>query len=281
MDAATRSELQGLRRRAFGPEADIDADDEALLRLIELEELVLHDHDEAPDETASTVQAEPPRRRRGTRHPLPPPGAADPPPGDEPPGKASQRPRRRWPAIVGAAVALAVVAFTAVRLAVPPEEPPNARPTLSAAFQDGRAAYSFARDTEAVTLLQIPLDGSFGGFINLPGDGHVPEFPTDGQVDWAVHLGEYYGWDAWIAGAIVDTTWLRREHCVLVERGEMTRGRCVPAAIRSESALLVDIPYTYTSDEDRPAGMTEDQRLGFWWHRDEAVTVLLGDDPVR
>jgi hypothetical protein len=176
---------------------------------------------------------------------------------------------------------VAVAAMIGIRLLTAPDETPDTRSTLSPAFQASRAAYSFARDTHAVTLLNIPLDGSFGGFIDLPSDGHVPEFPTTGEVEWAVHLGEYFGWDAWIAGAMVDTAGFRRDHCVLVERGDVTRGRCVPASIRSQSALLVDVPYTFMPAEDRPIGMQEDQRLGFWWRRDQAVTVLLGDDPLR
>jgi hypothetical protein len=182
---------------------------------------------------------------------------------------------------VGGGLAVTVAAVIGIRLLTAPEETPDPRSTLSPAFQASRAAYSFARDSDAVTLLNIPLDGSFGGFIDLPSDGHVPEFPTTGEVEWAVHLGEYFGWDAWIAGAMVDTAGFRRDHCVLVERGDVTRGRCVPASIRSQSALLVDVPYTLMPAEDRPIGMQEDQRLGFWWRRDQAVTVLLGDDPLR
>ena len=44
VDAATRVELAGLRRRAYGPEADIDGDAEALLRLVELEDLARSEH---------------------------------------------------------------------------------------------------------------------------------------------------------------------------------------------------------------------------------------------
>ncbi|MFB8146486.1 hypothetical protein ACFC1W_07050 [Microbacterium sp. NPDC056003] len=319
MDAATRVELAGLRRRAYGPEADIDGDAEALLRLVELEDLVRREHlapiapAAAAPAAAAPDPAKPARTAPSSRRPspatptgahpattastagAPPPGA--PPPGAPPPGapppraprkKASRPPEPRRPrrlgltvALVGGALAVAVAAVIGIRLLTAPDEMPDARSTLSPAFQASRAAYSFARDTHAVTLLNIPLDGSFGGFIDLPSDGHVPEFPTTGEVEWAVHLGEYFGWEAWIAGAMVDTAGFRRDHCVLVERGDVTRGRCVPASIRSQSALLVDVPYTFMPAEDRPIGMQEDQRLGFWWRRDQAVTVLLGDDPLR
>ncbi len=43
MDAATRAELAALRRRAYGPDADIAADPAALERLIELEARALED----------------------------------------------------------------------------------------------------------------------------------------------------------------------------------------------------------------------------------------------
>ena len=299
MDAATRVELAGLRRRAYGPEADIDGDAEALLRLVELEDLVRREH-LAPNAPAAAapVAAKPARTAPSSRRSSPAtPTAAHPaatastasapPPGTarntarHPPGP--RRPRRLGLALalVGGGLAVAIAAVIGIRLLTAPDETPDARSTLSPAFQASRAAYSFARDTDAVTLLNIPLDGSFGGFIDLPSDGHVPEFPTTGEVEWAVHLGEYFGWDAWIAGAMVDTAGFRRDHCVLVERGDVTRGRCVPASIRSQSALLVDVPYTFMPADDRPIGMQEDQRLGFWWRRDQAVTVLLGDDPLR
>jgi hypothetical protein len=315
VDAATRVELAGLRRRAYGPGADIDGDAEALLRLVELEDLVRREHlaatapgsaapgsaapgSAAPAAAATHAAAKPSRTAPPLRRPSPPTRAAPhtaatpaarsalPPSGAREaasPPPAPRRPRRLGLtlALVGGGLAVAVAAVIGIRLLTAPDETPDARSTLSPAFQASRAAYSFARDTDAVTLLNIPLDGSFGGFIDLPSDGHVPEFPTTGEVEWAVHLGEYFGWDAWIAGAMVDTAGFRRDHCVLVERGDVTRGRCVPASIRSQSALLVDVPYTFMPADDRPIGMQEDQRLGFWWRRDQAVTVLLGDDPVR
>ena len=49
MDAASRAELDALRRRAFSSDADIHADPAALARLIELEELARpHPPDDPP-----------------------------------------------------------------------------------------------------------------------------------------------------------------------------------------------------------------------------------------
>ncbi|WP_246533932.1 hypothetical protein [Microbacterium flavescens] len=302
MDAAIRVELAGLRRRAYGPTADIDGDAEALVRLAELEDLVLRDRAVPPPvppripapapapARAAPVQGAPPRAASVAGPASPPepslaPAPAEPRPGhpEPPPAPRPAAGRRGRPtlAIVGAALALALTVIVGIRLISAPPETPEVRSTLSPAFQASRAAYSFARDGDATTLLNIPLDGSFGGFIDLPSDGHVPEFPTAGEVEWAVHIGEYFGWEVWIAGAMVDTAGLRRDHCLLVERGQVTRGRCVPASIRSQSALLVDVPFTFITDADRPVGMEEGERLGFWWRRDQAVTVLLGDDPLR
>lgn len=275
MDGATRAELDRLRLRAYGPGGDIDADADALGRLVELEELVRQQHG-------------------GARHPLPSSSDADGPASARPdtprgaaPAPAAKRrrpalsPATWFPLVVGIAAVCALAVALVVQLLWPPAATTDARTTLPPVFEDSRAAYSFARDMDAVTLLSVPLDGSFGSYIDLPTDGYVPEFPTDGEVRWAMPLGEYFGWDVWIAGAQAGATGSRRDHCLVAERDDRSRGRCVPAAIRAESALLVDVPFASIPAGDRPAGMTEDQRVGFWWSGDRAVTVLLGDDPLR
>jgi hypothetical protein len=290
MDAATRAELDRLRVRAYGPAADIAGDPRALRRLIDLEAQWLEDRGGGGDE-ASAVPP-PPEPAAG---PEPPPRAAAPAvapvvvaapapaPATVPVRAPAVRPalsRRAAIALaaISGAVILTVGGMTLVRMLEPPEPAVTAR-ILAPAVRDARTAYSFAWDRDAVPLLQIPLDGSFGRYIDLPSATEVPEFPATGTVEWAYPLGKYFGWDLWIAGASVDGTGLQREHCIVVERGDGVRGRCVPAALRAQSALLVSVPFASIAPEDRPIGMAPDERLGFWWNHDRAVTVMLGDDP--
>ncbi|MCW3493190.1 hypothetical protein [Microbacterium sp. SSM24] len=182
-------------------------------------------------------------------------------------------------AAIGCAAILAIGGTVLVRALLPPEPEPLTRALLAPAVRDARAAYSFAWDGDAVPLLHIPLDGSFGRYIDLPSATAVPDFPSTGTVEWAYPLGTYFGWDVWIAGASVDGTGLQREHCIAIERNGESRVRCVPAALRQQSALLVSVAYASITPEDRPVGMRPDERLGFWWNHDRAVTVMLGDDP--
>lgn len=265
MDAAARAELDELRRRAYGPDPDLDRD--GLDRLIDLEELVLRER------LAGAADAAP--EASGTRHPAPPDASSAGPP---------RSPRRRFALLVGVGAASVIAALGVVallRALAPTETASDAGATLPPTTRESRDAYSFALDTDAVTLLQIPLDGSFGNYIDLPATGHVPEFPAKGEVEWASNLGEYFGWDVWIAGAGGISAGMPREHCIMVEHGAVSRGRCVAAELRSQSALLVAVPFRFVAREERPVGMAPDDRLGFWWYHDRAVTVLLGDDPAR
>lgn len=264
MDAAARAELDELRRRAYGPGPDLDRD--GVDRLIDLEELVLR---ERRVRAADAGPAAP-----GTR-PAPPDASSAGPP---------RSPRRRVALLVVVATVSVIAALGVVallRTLAPTETTSDAGATMLPTTRESRDAYSFALDTEAVTLLNIPLDGSFGNYIDLPATGHVPDFPAKGEVEWASNVGEYFGWDVWIAGAGGISAGMPREHCIMVEHGAVSRGRCVAAELRSQSALLVSVPFSFVAREERPVGMAPDDRLGFWWNHDRAVTVLLGDDPGR
>lgn len=285
MDAATRAELDGLRRRAYGPAPDLD--DDEVVRLIELEDLVLEDRLVLAGASRTGAVAGVATTRPGNpRSPSPsnhPPTLPAVPPSVLPTAPATPNsPHPRIGVVAGMSAVTVVAALGIVallRLIAPTEAPQESGSTLSPAFRDSRAAYSFALDTDAIQLLQIPLDGSFGNYIDLPAGGYVPEFPAKGEVEWATLLGEYFGWDVWIAGAAADSPALPREHCILIEHGAVTRARCVAAELRSQSALLVAVPFTFLSADERPVGMAQGDRLGFWWNHDRAVTVLLGDDP--
>jgi hypothetical protein len=270
MDAAARAELDELRRRAYGPEADLDGD--GVDRLIELEDLVLREHFAPADPEAPAVTAPGAEMTAGTGQ-----TAVT----GEPRAEAPSR-RRSLALLMGVATVAVVVALamvTLLRTVAPTEATPGTGATPSPVLRDSRAAYTFALDVDAVTLLNIPLDGSFGNYVDLPSTGHVPHFPARGEVEWASHLGEYFGWEVWIAGAAGQSPALPREHCIVVEHEAVWRGRCVSAELRSQSALLVAVPFSLVSADERPVGMGPDDRLGFWWNHDRAVTVLLGDDP--
>lgn len=307
MDAATRAELDALRVRAYGPDADIDHDPAAVRRLLALEEQLA-----ASGGAGSAAAPDEPRAPRPPASPAPPP--TSPPhhasplrPRDASPatsprthvaetrppvGATSTRRGHSMPvrppltrraavvlAAIGGALILTIGGIVLVRALLPPEPVEATRTLVAPAVRDARTAYSFAWDQDAVPLMFIPLDGSFGRYIDLPSATEVPPFPSTGTVEWAYPLGRYFGWDVWIAGASVDGTGLGREHCIAVERNDEVRGRCVPAALRAQSALLVSVPFASVPPDDRPIGMDSDERLGFWWNFDRSVTVMLGDDP--
>lgn len=181
-----------------------------------------------------------------------------------------------WPilTLIAAASIAAILALMLPRLAGPPD------PVIAASGPGGEVeqAYSLVRDPSSEVALRIPLDGSFGDYIDLPTTGRVPDFPTGGAMEWVMPLGEYYGWDLWIAGA---RGALQGEHCVLIERGDMARSRCVPAALRDGSALLVSVPFDLIAVDERPRGMVDGERIGFWWGEDTEVTVLRGPEYER
>lgn len=183
--------------------------------------------------------------------------------------------------LVGGLLLAAGASALAAVLLLPPSSHLVAAPADSVrypVFAAENAAYSLARDPHSVPLLHIPLDGGFGDYVDV-GDPRVPDFPTSGALRWAEHMGSYFGWDVWIAGA--SRGGFQREHCILIERGPLHRSRCVPAAERSQRALLVSAPYSLVDTDERPVGMDVGERLGFWWHLDRSITVLLGDDPLR
>lgn len=288
MDASSRAELENLRRRAYGPDADIDDDPAALARLEELEDRVRAEHlvlagavggDAGPggDGPGSPGHG----GSRGTRHPPPDdtaaahdrersrdeiPDAAAP---ADPSTTAAGSRRRVGVIALVAAVVVALGAVVVPRLVAPFGDPRAAEDPMRSG-----EAYSLARDDEAFVLLRIPIRASFDDGVDLPA-GSVPDFPSSGAIEWAEPLGEYYGWNVWIAGAAGT---VQREHCLLAERDGTIRGRCVPAVLRSQSALAVSLPYRLVPRDERPDSLDRDERIGFWWNVDGEVTVLLAAD---
>lgn len=318
MDVAERAELDALRRRAYGPAAETLGADE-LARLIELEDRVRAEHAQAAhaandagpvadapaggatydaqatgDTTApvdagsagvqvlarpaETSAAERDRSGEGggeASGSSGSPGSSRSPGSPAQPPEAAQSKGSRRRTLIVAGIAVAVVAAAVIGSSIVQNLLRDAGPATDVDYVEAPEAYSFTRDLTSKILLRIPLDGSFGSFVDLP-DSDAPEIPTSGTVQWVEPLGEYYGWKVWIAGA--DGA-LQREHCVVVEREDRARGRCVPAVLRSESALVVPIPYAWIPADERPEEMTPGQRLGFWWGGTNAVIVMIGDTP--
>lgn len=305
MDAADRAELDALRRRAYGPAAETLGADE-VARLIELEDRVRAEHAPTPrgagdghgadaggsayDSGGASDTAMPSDGgAAGVQVLARPaePSAAEPPDTSERGGGASvsssesadaaaapsKRSRRRT--LIVAGIAVAVVAAAVVGSSIVQNLLRDPGPAGEVDYVDAPEAYSFTRDLTSRILLRIPLDGSFGSFVDLP-DSEAPPIPSSGTVEWVEPLGEYYGWRVWIAGA---QGAVQREHCIVVEREDRARGRCVPAVLREQSALIAPIPYAWIPDDERPEEMSPGQRLGFWWGGDNGVIILIGDTP--
>lgn len=283
MDASSRAELAALRVRAYGPGADIVRDPVALARLDELEELVRHEHDllttsDLPPHMSAFGADE--DRLVAVPDPLADADAAPGPP-DDPvaPPTAAQSARRRLMVLGLGLVAVLIAAAVTVPRLLPAAEP--AATVASGQEQqqtDTFDAYTLARDDRAIVLFQVPLDEYFREQAGVPGDQTVPDFAASGPIRWTEPLGEYYGWDLWLAGA---EGALQDEHCIALLRGDVVRTRCVPATLRPQSALVATLPYAVISGDERPPGMTPAQRIGFWWQGDHEVSVLLAQVPVR
>ncbi|QIG39259.1 hypothetical protein G5T42_06960 [Microbacterium sp. 4R-513] len=298
MDDATRAELAQLRRRAFGPDPDIADDPAAVDRLVALESLVLSEHaaafaarhpparatagpgERAPQDRArdpgdedfggevfSTHIAALPYEDERMPSPAAPDVAADP--------VAPASRRWSWHRHDGSGIALTAAVAAALIGGINGVVPTPAS-EAGVIEETTREAYSFVRDQDAKTLIEVPLDGGFDEGPQLPAD-EVPVFPSSGTVEWAKPLGQYYGWNLWIAGA---KGAFRDEQCILVIRGEEAKGRCVVAALRPQSALIVSLPYTVIDPAKRPEGLVPGMRIGFWWTGDPIVRILLGVVPA-
>ncbi len=265
LDAAARAELDALRIRAYGPSSDIAGDDDALARLIELEERALP----APGIEAGPAAVDDPVEPAAPSLEIAPQDAhlVTPSPDEErPPAR-----HPRWH--VGL---IATVAVLAVALGVTGGVQAFSRASSFAAeatLTDAEvAARGIAADPDAKILIRVLIDAYSGDYVDLSADVEVPTFPVSGDMTWVQPLGEYYGWDLWIGAAPS-----RRgdEHCLLLADGSGTRSRCVAREWRAEGELLVSLPYARIVADERPAGMTADQSVSFLWGPGGFVTILL------
>jgi hypothetical protein len=175
----------------------------------------------------------------------------------------------------GGGLALASALIAAVAVAATSITPP-APSAVRVVAEGTRSAFTFTRDQDASVLIRVPLDSRLRQDDAPPSPSDIPAFPASGPIRWASNIGRYYGWQLWIGGA---TGALQEEHCILLLRGNIAKGRCVVAELRRQSALLVSIPYLSVAADERPPGFGPGRRIGFWWFDDSTITVLLGNAP--
>ncbi|GAA1923841.1 hypothetical protein GCM10009775_15240 [Microbacterium aoyamense] len=262
MDAAARAELAALRRRAYAADADIANDPRALARLVELEELARavpahaapEDGDAASSDAALTA-AGLPRAAQVT---------------------ASIRPskRRGWHlaliALTGAcAFVLGATAWAQMRTT----QTAGSGPPLDAVAAE---ALAIATDPEGVVLHTLRLDGAAAAYMD-PDSASPPAFPID-QPRWQSALGEYYGLDLWITGTLSVSPTIESDEtlCLVVSGADETKSRCATRDAWEQGALLLPVPFADLADDERPAQMSDDESLAFWWTDDDSIRVVLG-----
>lgn len=256
MDPASRTELDALRERAYGPAADILSDPDAVARLQALE-----DELRGPAVGADAPAAAAPVGR-------PPTGD-----GSAQPAEAERAAGRRGPRIAFvaglAAVALAVVVFVVAPLIGGTAEPEaSATPSPSIDFAS-RPGYE--------RLITIALDGGFADTTTIPLTS-IPVLPGLGTVRWAEPLGDYYGFDLWI-GSVVTAEGERL--CVAAVHAESAPAYdCKRHGEWREEGILALVPYISIAPADRPDGLDPGDSLGFWWTPDDDVLVLSGTEPA-
>lgn len=248
------AELALLRRRAYGPDADIDADPAAVARLDELETRVRLDF-------AARAAPPPPE----STHDM---GAvdADVAPTDPAPdavaAAAAERPRRYgWRIAVACGVA-AVAVVMGVEAANGPALPQTEASTLSAP-----PAAVWASDTSETRLVDIPLDRSLARYVE---QSPAPTFPVDDGLSWAETLGRYYGWTVWLARSASGD-----QRCILLGAAEKIYSECQRDEGFLAGMLEVSVPYGDVAADVRPARMTGGQSLVFRWTAERGVSIVL------
>jgi hypothetical protein len=276
MDGAIQAELAELRRRAFGLHPDIESDRAATARLVELEQLVLAEHaasvpalrggPSTPERTSSGWAAQ-----GGPPSPMEPvsPTADAAPRADAVLPRRAARPRRRDGWVLATAAAMVAAGVVVANPALPPVPADG-----GVAIESAETAPDFTGTSDFRVLLEIP----FGPWIDTarPDTGVTWLFPSSDEIAWTVALGNYYGWDIWIGGTDGAS---QKEHCILASRGGVAKARCIPAALRPFSALVVTLPSELIEPDERPPGLGPSDLIGFWWRADDSVTVLIAPAP--
>ncbi len=243
------AELAALRRRAYGPDADIDGDPQALLRLQHLEN----------------------RARLGF-------AAAEVPSADALPAVAGEAPEPPMPMDAGPparrlgwrAAALAGVAVVAVLVVVQVSGIQSVDPIAQASPSASSAVPSPDRAATGseTALVDIPLDRSLARYVEQPA---APEFPVEGGLRWAESLGAYYGWTVWLARSASG------QRCILLDRSDRTFTRCAAEEGFLVGLLEEAVPFADVAPDYRPARMTDRNSLVFRWTPERGVSILLAD----
>ncbi|MEV8267860.1 hypothetical protein [Microbacterium sp. NPDC076911] len=267
LDADERAELDELRARAYGPAGAAPLDEQAIARLRSLDAKTRPPADPVSQPEERVVEAASDAERAHT--PRPPTAAVT--------AKTVAGRGRRTQNLRGLWVALTVVAAVLlVGLWLDRAEPDEPTTTPASATPRNTPHVTAAQlrvmaDPYSETLLKLRLDGSFGNYIDLPSGRDTPEFPAESVLQWFSPLGEYYGWDLWIAGSGPDG-----EHCILIQRSGDVRSRCVPVIDQPHGELRVSLAGIDIDADEQPRAMADDQRVRFWWRENGVVEVLLG-----
>ncbi|WES63218.1 hypothetical protein P0L94_12205 [Microbacter sp. GSS18] len=269
MDDDARAELEALRRRAYGPDADIADDPAAGARLAELEDRARA----ARGSVAATGAEDPPHT---DAHPRRSDLDGEPVTGDESTtddtsasadepavatGRAPARHRRTLIAAsagVAGALAIAAAFFWATR----PEPLSTADPLPTAP-----AAETYIID-------RIEITGPLGNSLEVDLAESWPTIPVVGDVDWASLLGDVFGWELWIYGIEAPDG---RRHCLLLERHGNIRHSCETVADAAQGALHLYLPVEEIAVALRPP---QTELLDLQWRADGVVTITAIAVPV-
>ena len=269
MDAAARAELAALRRRAYGPEADIAGDRIAVERLSELEEMAL-----AARSVGRPALSWPAGARDPEDSPTDPVSHSEPASdaGPQADGPAAGRfsPRLLIVGLVAAATVF-VIAIGAVQGPQTVTDPIHPGSLIATS-----PAGPVATDLTADGRVTIPLlvDRVSGEFVDVSSRPAVATFRVDGVAAWAQPLGVYYGWALWAARV---STGRGPENCLLLTHGIATEAECTPHDAGAESVVGVSLARESLPEDQRPLGMTPDQRVSFGWSGGAYLTMEIED----
>lgn len=245
-DDASERELAVLRRRAYGRDADINTDPVARARLIALEDR-LRGRRAGGDAGEPAAPAHAPT-------PVPPP---------------SRHPAWHTALVATCAAVAVVLAALAGAARHGGEGVVHVDARTGLVIADPVVA-AFVSSPQTRLLLSIPLDGSFGDYVDLP-ERPRPELPDASPPRWLDRLGSYW----------VEQLWIGRTEsgraCLVIELGDTTRGRCADPADFERGSLLAAVLHAELTKS--PDGMRPGESLAFWWRPGGSVDVLVGPAP--